>query len=57
MPLTMVTDDFNTKPFDFMSLDENSSVLTPNMQKVQRQITEQTGRVHTRITLQGPEMV
>lgn len=43
MPLTIATDDFNTKPFDFMSLDENSSVLTPNMQKVQWQITEQAG--------------
>lgn len=57
MPLTIATDDFNTKPFDFMSLDENSSVLTPNMQKVQWQITEQAGWARTRIILQAPEMV
>ena len=57
MPLTMVTDDFSTKPFDFMPLDENPSMLTPNTQKVQWQLTEQTGPAHTRIILQAPEMV
>lgn len=57
MPLTMVTDDFSTKLFDFVSLDENPSMLTANTQKVQWQLTEQTGPARTRIILQAPEMV
>lgn len=57
MPLTMVTDDVSTKPFDFMSLDENPSLLTPNMQQVQWQLTEQAGPARTGIILQAPEMV
>lgn len=57
MPLTTRTDDFSTKPLDFTPLDKNHSTLTPRMQKVQRQLTEQTGPAHTRIILQAPAMV
>lgn len=57
MPLTVVTDDFSTKPFDFMSLDQNPSTLTPNMQKVQQRLTEETGPERTRIIPQAPALL
>lgn len=57
MPLAAVTDDSSAKPLISCHLEENPSVLTPNMQKVQWHLREQIRPVQPRIALRMPGVV